>query len=184
MSLRRLRACTRPILGGRMRRGKTRTSRAEELFAQGAVGIGGLVAPAPGEFRHQHLGNVLEIARRDRKRHVEPVDVGGLEPCLDRIRNPFRRADDNLITRGPYALVRHPQFLSAIGITFFSVRLYNPTGFAAFGRAGYLHSLDANWALLTLALWVLAILEDRELAKHFGEEYEEYARRVPRVLPN
>jgi protein-S-isoprenylcysteine O-methyltransferase Ste14 len=31
---------------------------------------------------------------------------------------------------------------------------------------------------------VLSILEDRELAAHFGEEYEEYARGVPRLFPN
>ena len=48
----------------------------------------------------------------------------------------------------------------------------------------YHHSLDANWALLTVALWVLAILEDRELHAHFGEEYEEYAQRVSRVFPD
>ncbi len=96
----------------------------------------------------------------------------------------FRRVDDDLITRGPYALVRHPQFLSAIGITFFSVRLYNPAGFATLGYSGYYHSLDANWALLTVALWVLSILEDRELAAHFGEAYEEYTQRVPRLFPN
>lgn len=42
----------------------------------------------------------------------------------------------------------------------------------------------ANWVLFTAALWLLAVLEDRELAAHFGAEHEEYARRVPRLFPN
>ncbi len=96
----------------------------------------------------------------------------------------FRRLDDGLITHGPYGIVRHPQFLSAIGITFFGVRLFNPVEFPTFALGAYFHSLDANWALFTVAFWVLAILEDRELAAHFGEEYDEYARRVPRLFPN
>lgn len=96
----------------------------------------------------------------------------------------FRHAGDRLITYGPYALVRHPQFLSAIGITFFGIRLFNPAEFPTFAYGAYFHSLDANWALFTVALWLLSILEDRELAAHFGEEYEEYARRVPRLVPN
>jgi protein-S-isoprenylcysteine O-methyltransferase Ste14 len=96
----------------------------------------------------------------------------------------YRRLEDGLITRGPYALCRHPQFLSAIGVTFFSVLLFNPKEFITVAIGAYYHSLEANWALLTVALWVLSILEDRELAAHFGEEYEEYARRVPRLFPN
>ena len=28
-----------------------------------------------------------------------------------------------------------------------------------------------NWALFTLALWLLPILEERELARRFGTEY-------------
>lgn len=95
----------------------------------------------------------------------------------------FRRLDDRLITHGPYALVRHPQFLSAIGITFFGIRLFSPAAFPTLASGAYYHSLDANWALFTVALWVLSILEDRELAAHFGGEYKEYARRVPRVFP-
>jgi protein-S-isoprenylcysteine O-methyltransferase Ste14 len=92
----------------------------------------------------------------------------------------FRKLDDPLAVSGPYALVRHPQFLSAIGITFFGVRLFNP-GAYSFWSYG---SLDLNWGLFTLALWVLSLLEDRELATHFGEQYREYAARVPRLLPN
>ncbi len=96
----------------------------------------------------------------------------------------FRHADDRLITHGPYDIVRHPQFLSAIGITFFGIRLFDPAAFPTLASGAYFHSLDANWALLTVALWLLSILEDRELAAHFGEEYKGYARRVPRLVPN
>lgn len=92
----------------------------------------------------------------------------------------FRRTDDPLTTDGPYRIVRHPQFLSAIGITFFGSQLFNPAGFS-FGVYG---NLGANWSLLTLSLWVLSLLEERELVMHFGEAYREYARRVPRLVPN
>jgi protein-S-isoprenylcysteine O-methyltransferase Ste14 len=96
----------------------------------------------------------------------------------------YRRLDDGLTTRGPYALVRHPQFLAVIGMTFFGVLLYNPTEYPTFALSFYYHSLEANWVLFTVALWVLSILEDRELAAHFAKEYEEYARRVSRLFPN
>ncbi|MGD2145432.1 MAG: methyltransferase, partial [Anaerolineae bacterium] len=91
----------------------------------------------------------------------------------------YRRTDDPLITRGPYRIVRHPQFLSAIGLTFFGIQLFNPAGFS-FALYG---NLGANWSLFALSLWVLALVEERELLTHFGEDYREYAQRVPRVLP-
>jgi len=90
----------------------------------------------------------------------------------------YRRLDDPLITRGPYGVVRHPQFLSAIGVTFFAAQIF--PGEFYFGP----NVMMANWALFTAALWLLALLEDRELATHFGAEYEKYARRVPRLFPN
>ena len=40
-----------------------------------------------------------------------------------------------------------------------------------------------NWALFTIALLVLSILEDRELGSHFGEEFKEYKGKVPRLFP-
>lgn len=92
----------------------------------------------------------------------------------------YRRTDDPLVTGGPYSLVRHPQFLSAIGVVFFTIVLFNPGSFwsIAYGDPG------ANWALFTLSLWALAIVEERELVLHFGEGYREYALRVPRLFPN
>lgn len=98
----------------------------------------------------------------------------------------FRHADDHLVTSGPYAVVRHPQFLSAIGIIFFTVKLFNPVAFTVFPvlpNSAQYYILDLNWALFTLSLWVLSIIEDRELEAHFGEEYKEYEKRVPRIIP-
>jgi protein-S-isoprenylcysteine O-methyltransferase Ste14 len=94
----------------------------------------------------------------------------------------FRRLDDGLITSGPYALVRHPQFLSAIGITLFNALIH--TGY----RTSWLTPDNSNpllnWALFTLALWVLSILEEWELVSHFGTEYSDYMQKVPRIFPN
>ena len=93
----------------------------------------------------------------------------------------YRHADDALVTSGPYAIVRHPQFLSAIGITLFGAILYDPQAWPWVGPTRPVH---ANWVLLTAVLWALSIIEDRELSAHFGAEYEQYARCVPRLFPN
>jgi protein-S-isoprenylcysteine O-methyltransferase Ste14 len=98
--------------------------------------------------------------------------------------------DDPLVTRGPYGIVRHPQFLSAIGVTFFTVMVHVSSYRLARGGGPWVPFWDrsgigfANWVLFTVTLWVLAVLEDRELAAHFGVEYEEYIRCVPRLFPN
>lgn len=103
----------------------------------------------------------------------------------------YRRLDDPLITGGPYGIVRHPQFLSAIGVTFFTVQFYITTSWLEYAKVSYAEwrlGWDeigmANWLLFTVALWLLAILEDRELAAHFGPEYALYAHRVARLFPN
>ena len=98
----------------------------------------------------------------------------------------YRHLDDRLITRGPYALVRHPQFLAAIGMSLFSALLFDPGAVVPFflDPFGYFHSPLVNSVLLALAFWTLSILEDWELASHFGAEYEVYAARVPRLFPN
>lgn len=76
-----------------------------------------------------------------------------------------------LATGGPYARVRHPQY---VGFLFVMV--------------GFL----LQWpTLLTLAMFPvlvfvyrrLAISEEREVAGRFGDRYEEYARLVPRFIP-
>jgi len=76
-----------------------------------------------------------------------------------------------LITEGIYARIRHPRYVQLL-----------------IALAGY--ALIANYlaAYLAVVLWVPAIfvivlLEEKELRAHFGDAYDDYCRRVPRFLP-
>ncbi len=76
-----------------------------------------------------------------------------------------------LATSGPYAYIRHPQY-AAFVLIMFGFLLQWPT-------------------LLTLAMFPvlvymyvrLARREEQEVAREFGNEYEQYAARVPTFLP-
>jgi protein-S-isoprenylcysteine O-methyltransferase Ste14 len=87
-------------------------------------------------------------------------------PELAPDRHPTR-----LITEGLYARVRHPRYLQFL-----------------LGLLGY--ALIANFlaVYVVCALWVadiyvIVLLEEKELRDRFGREYEEYRRRVPRFVP-
>ena len=82
-----------PILHRRMRRREARAALTEQFLAQRSLGIGVLVAPSPNQFRHQHVDDILEISRRNRKRDVQAIDVGLVDPCFDRVGDLFRGAD-------------------------------------------------------------------------------------------
>jgi len=76
-----------------------------------------------------------------------------------------------LVTEGIYARIRHPRYVQLL--------------IALFGYA-----LIANYlaAYLAVALWVpgiyvITLLEEKELRAHFGDAYGDYCRKVPRYLP-
>jgi protein-S-isoprenylcysteine O-methyltransferase Ste14 len=76
-----------------------------------------------------------------------------------------------LITEGIYGRLRHPRYVQVL-----------------IALLGY--ALIANYlaAYLAVALWVpgiyvIAVLEEKELRAHFGENYDDYCRKVPRFLP-
>ena len=79
---------------------------------------------------------------------------------------------NTLATTGPYARIRHPQYVAFVLILL-----------------GFL----LQWpTLLTLAMFPillimyarLAITEEAEMRKRFGAEFEAYAARTPRFLPS
>jgi protein-S-isoprenylcysteine O-methyltransferase Ste14 len=76
-----------------------------------------------------------------------------------------------LITSGPYAVVRHPIYT---GLLF---------GFIGMAVAlGELRGILAV-ALVLGVLWAKRRLEERWIREHFGESYDAYSRRVRVLLP-
>jgi protein-S-isoprenylcysteine O-methyltransferase Ste14 len=76
-----------------------------------------------------------------------------------------------LVTSGPFAVIRNPRYVQFyLGIQ----------GLACI--ANYLASYLAV-ALWLPGIYVIVLLEEKELRQRFGQEYEEYCRRVPRFIP-
>lgn len=74
-----------------------------------------------------------------------------------------------LITKGPFGLVRHPIY---VGGMFSSLG----ASLASFSRAGFVYSVF----LFVILLWT-ASEEEKDLYERFGQQYQDYARRVPRL---
>ena len=91
---------------------------------------------------------------------------------------------EGLVTSGPYRLVRHPQYfgiiLSTVGLTSWSVWFLNNT----FG-IGFLSSSQTIgvWCIQLFAYVVLASVEERYLAKNYGETFDNYTNLVPFLVP-
>lgn len=76
-----------------------------------------------------------------------------------------------LITSGPYGMVRHPIYTGLL------------TGFLGTAIAiGQVRGVLA-FLLVLVSLWVKWRLEEKWMREEFGQTYAEYARRVPAVVP-
>lgn len=76
-----------------------------------------------------------------------------------------------LVTEGIYARLRHPRYVQL---------LIALIGYALI--ANYLASYFVV-ALWIPAIYIIVLLEERELRDHFGKVYEDYCRRVPKFMP-
>ncbi|HEX8966245.1 MAG TPA: isoprenylcysteine carboxylmethyltransferase family protein [Chloroflexota bacterium] len=79
-------------------------------------------------------------------------------------------ADQELVTTGPFALVRHPMYVGALIACVGGVLLYR------------------TWAAVMIlaheaVFWVRAGREEQALAAEFGDTWRRYARRVPSGVP-
>jgi len=81
------------------------------------------------------------------------------------------RYTQQLVTEGLYAHVRHPRYLQFLLVL---------AGFALL--ANYL-ALYLVLAVGGLGIWLIVILEEKELRERFGPAYDDYCRRVPRFIP-
>jgi protein-S-isoprenylcysteine O-methyltransferase Ste14 len=79
---------------------------------------------------------------------------------------------ESLVTDGLYGRMRHPQYtgaiLSHVGMTFLVSGMY---------------SLLVTPFMVVLT-FMFCLKEEKELLREFGEEYEDYRRRVPMFLPH
>lgn len=76
-----------------------------------------------------------------------------------------------LVTEGIYARLRHPRYVQLL--------------IALIGYALIANYLAAYFvvALWIPAIYIIVLLEERELRDHFGKAYEDYCRRVPKFMP-
>ncbi len=83
----------------------------------------------------------------------------------------FPESDGRLVTGRLYLLVRNPMYLGGI------------TG--SLGIALAVASLYALYytGIFAIVLYTVSRLEERDLARRFGREFETYRRQVPRLMP-
>ena len=81
------------------------------------------------------------------------------------------KKDHELVTKGPFSVVRHPQYISQILIDLG-------------GAAATLSFIVAPIAVLQIPFIILrASLEDKLLAKHFSEKFTAFKKRTGFILP-
>jgi protein-S-isoprenylcysteine O-methyltransferase Ste14 len=85
--------------------------------------------------------------------------------------SPAEQRKGKLLKDGIYRVVRHPRYLSA-GLAVIAVALF----------VNYVGVYTLILLLFPLGHPML-VLEERELADRFGEEYRQYQRQVPRIIP-
>jgi protein-S-isoprenylcysteine O-methyltransferase Ste14 len=83
-----------------------------------------------------------------------------------------RRIEGKLITTGPFSVVRHPTYLAH---TLMVSGIFLLTGVVAVGTITFID--------LILVYALIIPLEEKELSKRFGNDYNLYKKKVPKFLP-
>ena len=96
--------------------------------------------------------------------------IGGLV-IMGKAWKQIHRANGELVTSGPYRLVRHPQYSGLFLITV-GMLIQWPTIITA-----------AMWPILMFMYYRLARREEREMESRFGDKYVTYRQQVPMFWP-
>jgi protein-S-isoprenylcysteine O-methyltransferase Ste14 len=81
------------------------------------------------------------------------------------------RPDTEIVTSGPFGLVRHPMYLSIL-LMWLGGALALLNGVLAVGFLVFVPAFELR-----------ARLEEEMLSRHFGDAYAAYSKRVPRLMP-
>ena len=108
------------------------------------------------------LSIILEVIIRKQLTLIVLIGVPELVPG---------RVESKLLRSGIYGRVRHPRYMGV---------LVAVTGFALISNYSGAYLVTA---LTVPGLYVLTVLEERELLKRFGDAYRRYREEVPRFLP-
>ncbi len=102
------------------------------------------------------------------------VVFSGIALLIASWREVYRaNAKGRLASGGPYALVRHPQY-AGIFLAFFGEGVVHwPTIFSV-----------AAFPIIVIAYWLLARNEEKQMLTRFGDEYQNYQKRVPMFWPD
>jgi len=84
---------------------------------------------------------------------------------------PIYKAKEELVTKGVYIYLRHPQYLGFILITL-GWLIHWPTIPTA-----------AMWPILVVMYYMLAKKEEKEMKNRFGDKYLQYIEKVPMFIP-
>jgi len=76
-----------------------------------------------------------------------------------------------LITEGPYAIIRHPRYLMVL------------VGIVGWAMMANFQAAYVTSAACMVGLWGIIQLEERELKARFGKAYDRYSQDVPQVIP-
>ena len=110
------------------------------------------------------LGGAQAIMRQRRKQLTGRILSGIPELSAD-------PGDQKLLSEGIYGRIRHPRYIEALLWVLGYSLIANYVG------------LYVLFVLSVPTLFLIVLLEERELRERFGTEYEEYCRRVPRFVP-
>jgi protein-S-isoprenylcysteine O-methyltransferase Ste14 len=101
---------------------------------------------------------------------TDALSFGGIRQAKRFIRGESEPdSPETFVTNGAYGIVRHPLYLFSLLVLWFAPVMT-------------LALLVLNIAS-TLYFWLGSIAEERRLVLEFGEQYIEYRRRVPRLIP-
>lgn len=79
--------------------------------------------------------------------------------------------DVKLLTEGIFSVIRHPRYVEAM------------LGCVSWSMIVNYREIYVLTAISLVAIYLVVVIEERELRQRFGQAYVEYAARVPRFIP-